>query len=138
MIRPFRQPSRTECVPACVYAVVRSLFGEESFSYEEIRAACRPDRRGCVHPIALAGLQRILDIEVLADASLAAIAEELDQSTPVVLFSRGSSGHAVVACGLSDAVLTLMDPEVGDFIAIEGDDLLLFEADIFEVWAIRP
>lgn len=138
MIRPFRQPSAVECVPACVYAVVRSLYGEQAFSYEQIREACSLDSQGSVHLIALEGLQALLDIETLPEPTLAGIAVELlHHANPVVLFSRGPAGHAVVACELSASGLRIMDPERGDFTTISPANLLPFEAAIYDVWVIR-
>jgi hypothetical protein len=112
-------------------------------SYEAIEEACCLNADGALDEIALQGLQYAeWEVEVLRYQDLPAIKERLDLDEPVVLIlAQGqlggiTLGHAVVACELTDQRLTVMDPQVGDYVQLALADLDLFNTEILRGFVI--
>lgn len=124
-----RQPDSISCLPTCIHSALIYLYGEAAPAYEEVVEACRLDLRGAVDELAFYGLQQCeWEVRVLLDPSPAAIRDEIEDDRPViVLLDRGVAlgqmmAHAVLACGVTDSGLFVMDPEVGEYV-----EILLFD-----------
>ena len=115
-----RQPNNATCFPACVWAVL--TYAGNAIEYEEIEAACALDPLGAAPEVALQALADAgWDIEVQQEVSVEVIHAALeDERAPILILpvpgvDTTRFAHAVVACGLSEGVLTVMDPQMGDY-----------------------
>lgn len=118
-----RQPDEVSCLPTAVTSVLR--FHGYPAEYADVAAACKLGPLGALQEISIQGLLETgYDVEVMSEFDSSSLRDALEQERPVIVtliggsLASGEFGHAVVACGLDEDAVMVMDPAQGDYIRV--------------------
>ena len=124
-----RQPDDVSCLPTAVTSVLR--FHGYPADYADVADACKLGPLGALQEISLQGLLEAgYEVEVMSEFDSSSLSDALEQERPVIVtlmggpLAPGSFGHAVVACGLDEDAVTVMDPARGDYVRVPWDSFV--------------
>lgn len=136
-----RQPHDMACLPTCIRAVL--AYHGYAISDDEAATVCRSGRGGAAAELAVDGLVEWgLDAELRQFDNVGDLGDAVEDGQPVVAILQHPAGgtHAVVVCEVAADTVTVMDPDLGDYVQlptrrfealwrpVQGDALLVGRA----------